>query len=209
MSHPPWNDWYHINGNTYGTWLRGDPRGWRARHHREHVEGDYKNPPPPGTYDRLHASSKRLMAKANRVPVRLSTQARRVACQTMVESLLAHGVELVAISVDDHHYHLLARFTKARPLAHVAHGCEPPKPTGHGPWAPPTYLTDPPRHYVGIAKMRAAQALTKAELAPPGGVWGKRCKVTPIKNRSHQLAVAGYITKHERTGGMIWTLWKR
>ena len=22
-----WNDWYHITCNTYGTWLRGDPRG--------------------------------------------------------------------------------------------------------------------------------------------------------------------------------------
>ena len=30
----PWNDWYHCNGNTYGTWLRGDPRGFRERRHR-------------------------------------------------------------------------------------------------------------------------------------------------------------------------------
>jgi hypothetical protein len=41
-----WNDWYHVVVHVYGSWLRGDPRGWRARHHREHVDGDYKNPPP-------------------------------------------------------------------------------------------------------------------------------------------------------------------
>jgi hypothetical protein len=32
-------------GHTYGTWLPGDPKGFRTRHHREHIEGDYKKPP--------------------------------------------------------------------------------------------------------------------------------------------------------------------
>ena len=43
----PWQSWYHCNGTFKGNWLRGDERGWRSRNHREHVEGDYKNPPPP------------------------------------------------------------------------------------------------------------------------------------------------------------------
>jgi hypothetical protein len=34
-----WNDWYHVVSHVYGSWLRGDPRGWRAVDHREHVEG--------------------------------------------------------------------------------------------------------------------------------------------------------------------------
>jgi len=68
-----WNRWYHVNGNTYGTWLRGDARGWRARHHREHCEGDYKNPPPKGTYDKLYRRSKDLMP---RDAVRLNNAAR-------------------------------------------------------------------------------------------------------------------------------------
>jgi hypothetical protein len=41
-----WRDWYHVTGSTYGAWLPGDPRGFRTRHHRQHVEGDYKDPPP-------------------------------------------------------------------------------------------------------------------------------------------------------------------
>ena len=58
--HRAWNNWFHCTGGTKGTWLRGDPRGWRARHHREHCEGDYKNPPPPGAHRELYELSKRL-----------------------------------------------------------------------------------------------------------------------------------------------------
>ena len=43
----PWNFWYHVGSNTKGTWLTGDPRGFRSRHHREHVEGDYRRLSPP------------------------------------------------------------------------------------------------------------------------------------------------------------------
>lgn len=39
----PWNSWYHVTIHVYGSWLRGDPRGWRSRHHREHADGDYES----------------------------------------------------------------------------------------------------------------------------------------------------------------------
>ena len=42
-----WNNWYHCVGSTYGSWLRGDPRGFSTFRHREHVEGDYRSPPIP------------------------------------------------------------------------------------------------------------------------------------------------------------------
>ena len=53
-----WNNWYHVNGNTYGTWLPGDPRGWRERGHKKHVAGDYKNPPPPDRANRCISTPK-------------------------------------------------------------------------------------------------------------------------------------------------------
>ena len=43
--------WRHVVISTHGNWLPGDPRGFRTRHHLEHVEGDYRNPPTPGIYD--------------------------------------------------------------------------------------------------------------------------------------------------------------
>ena len=110
----PWNGWYHINGNTYGTWLRGDQRGWRARHHREHCEGDYKNPPPPGQHDGLLARSRNLM-KHN--PVLLDVESRQIAGQAMVEMLLHQKIEVIALALDAKHFHVLAKFpdTRVRP----------------------------------------------------------------------------------------------
>jgi len=102
-----WNGWYHVNGNTYGTWLRGDPRGWRARWHRRHVEGDSRKPPPPGTFDTLHQQSKRLL-KAQ--PVRLDAPQQVAGGQAFVEKLIKLGVEVLSFALDATHYHLLARF---------------------------------------------------------------------------------------------------
>ena len=106
MSNPPWNDWYHVTANTFGTWLRGDPRGWRARHHREHVDGDYTNPPPKGTYDKLHEYSKRLM---KRDPVRIRKELRQIVVDEMVARLRQEGLEVIVASFDHHHWHGLVR----------------------------------------------------------------------------------------------------
>ena len=102
-----WSNWLHCCGSTYGEWLRGDPRGWRARHHREHVKGDYKAPPPRGKYDELYAESKRLMKRER---VKRTPEQRAVACRVIVESLLFHQVEVLAVAVSAKHWHVLARF---------------------------------------------------------------------------------------------------
>lgn len=108
----PWNNWYHVNGNTYGTWLRGSALGFRSRHHRDHVEGDYKHPPPRGKYDVLKRQSKLLMTRA---PVYLSPAASRLALLTMLRSFIDDGIEIICIAVDSHHYHILARFPDHNP----------------------------------------------------------------------------------------------
>ena len=102
-----WNGWYHVNGNTYGTWLPGDERGWRARHHKVHVDGDYRNPPPAGAHDGLKQHAQSVMAQP---PVYLTVRQRAIAGQALVEMLLEQEVELLALSLDAIHYHLLARF---------------------------------------------------------------------------------------------------
>jgi len=105
-----WNGWYHVTGGTYGTWLRGDRRGWRDRKHRTHVDGDYKNPPPPGTYDALLEHVRHSMS---RPPVRLSPERRRIAGQAMVQRLADLHVEVLAFSLDAVHFHALCRFPNA------------------------------------------------------------------------------------------------
>ena len=102
-----WNGWYHVTGCTYGCWLPGDPRGWRTRRHREHVEGDYRHPPAEAQYEVIYEQSKALLKHA---PVQLSQAQRRAAGEALVEMLSRLGVEVIAISVDAVHYHILGRF---------------------------------------------------------------------------------------------------
>jgi len=196
----PWRNWFHCGGSTYGTWLRGDPRGWRSRHHREHVEGDYKNPPPPGEYDELHERSRHLM---KRNEVFLNREHRMIACREMGQSLLRHGVELVDLCVSAAHYHILARFTRVG---------EERSPGIRIPGLPEgknidTYeiLKRIARQYVGIAKKDSARALSDAGLLAPGGVWTVRGSIKPIEERQHQLRVARYIRDHACHGAAVWS----
>ncbi len=187
-----WRGWYHCNGNTYGSWLRGDARGWRARHHREHCEGDYKSPPPKGAHDELLRKSIAGMRHADRSKVLLDVPSRAVAVRVMGEALLWHDVEVIDLCVDRVHFHVLARF---RPVDRTLQ---------EG-----VARNRSARHLIGIAKKRAARALSDAGLVAPGGVWGKRCGVRPVKDRQHQLTVARYIPKHANKGAVVWSSLKR
>lgn len=128
----PWNGWYHVSGNTYGTWLPGDPRGWREKKHRRHVEGDYKNPPPAGTGDELHRRSRGFLTHP---PVRLAPKQREIVGQAMVEMLVQLEIELLRLSVSAVHFHLLGRFPdkKVRPRVGRAkkHACFVLRDAGH------------------------------------------------------------------------------
>ncbi len=195
----PWNNWYHVIACTYGAWLPGDPRGFRTLHHREHVEGDYKHPPPPGRYKEHHARSQRRM---NREAVLLTPEQRRAACRAIGEKLVAMGVELVDLVVTANHFHLLARFTPLDP--DQRRGMAIPR------LSPQSTLKDGrdpmPRHVVGLIKKHASHKLRERGLrTQPGGLWGKRCHVIPIESRAHQLATVRYIRAHGAQGGAVWS----
>ncbi len=98
--------WFHCTTHTYGAWLPGDPRGFRTRHHSEHVEGDYKNPPPAGMYDERHAQSKSLLKQALVV---IPAEFREFVGRTLIAKLQSHGAEVLALSVSATHVHLLAK----------------------------------------------------------------------------------------------------
>jgi len=99
-------------GHTYGTWLPGDPKGFRTRHHRDHCEGDYKNPPPKGTFDDLHERSKDLM---QRDPVYLDETQRRLALDAFINSLLKRNIPVIIGGIDRIHFHVLAPFPDHNP----------------------------------------------------------------------------------------------
>jgi hypothetical protein len=190
----PWNDWYHCMGSTYGTWLYGDARGFRTRHHREHVEGDYRDPPPSGMYEPIARRS----AESMRTPVvTLSPDDRIVVCRAMGDRLLDYRVELVDLAVGGKHFHLLARFPRTLELR-----------KGAGP--PANLLRDGrnpiPRHILGRAKRAASLAMTRLGRKPEGhSLWARRAKTLPIRGRGHQLAVVRYIRSHARQGAVVWS----
>jgi hypothetical protein len=98
--------WYHNVLTTYGAWLPGDPRGFRTRHHREHVEGDYKNPPPAGKYeDRFKRSQELLKAP----PVVLSAALREVVGVALCERLEGLGALVLCVAVAGQHLHVLSK----------------------------------------------------------------------------------------------------
>src|SRR4051794_19573063 len=112
MAQPDEPRWFHITTHTYGAWLYGDPRGFRTRHHREHVEGDYKNPPPAGKYRWQHERSKKLLKQP---PVILAREWRPVIGVALLERLVEQGAEVIAISVGGQHVHIQARAPLSRP----------------------------------------------------------------------------------------------
>ena len=186
---PAWNGWFHLMTNTYGTWLPGDGRGFRTRHHREHVEGDYKKPPPRGKYDERFKHARGLL---KREPVFLSPEARRLAVEafryTMGE---VHKLEVLAIAVTRVHVHVLVRMP----------GDQEKKPTAS---RRGLRERDPARYYMGIAKERSSKSLVKEGLVAAGGAWAKRGKVKPIRDRKHQVNVFRYILDHLEEGGAVW-----
>lgn len=113
------NHWFHCTCHTYGSWLHGDPRGFRTRHRREHVDGDYKRPPPPGKYDAKFQRSKSLM---QRPPVVLLKLHREIVAASIAASLRRRNVEVLAVAMDRIHLHVLARFVQhdARDLLGIA-----------------------------------------------------------------------------------------
>jgi hypothetical protein len=98
--------WFHCTTHTYGAWLPGDPRGFRTRHHREHVEGDYKHPPPSGKYQSQYERSKKLLKQP---PVVLTPEWRPIIGRAMVEMLIRLEAQLLCLSMSGQHLHLLAK----------------------------------------------------------------------------------------------------
>ncbi len=115
---PAWG-WFHIILTAYGAWLYGDPRGFRTRHHREHVEGDYKNPPAPGMYADKEARSRELLKQA---PVSWSPAWRAIIGGALVARLQHLGAFVLCAAVSRQHVHILAKLPPklARPWSGLA-----------------------------------------------------------------------------------------
>jgi len=101
--------WYHAILTTYGAWLYGDARGFRTRHHREHIDGDYRNPPPSGEYTSLEQRSRDALKQD---PVVLPTSLRRVVGLALRDRLVELGGLVACLAVGGQHVHVLAKMPR-------------------------------------------------------------------------------------------------
>jgi len=195
----PWDDWYHCIGSTYAAWVPGDQRGFRTRHHREHVEGDYKHRPPQGKYDDALKRSRQLIT---RPAVAFDHDLRTEVCRLFAETLKFYNVEFIDLAVGREHWHLLARFTNAKsPRAPVRGSAALKK--RHA------YDYDPvPRLVLGKVKSWTTKQLRERGLLDgiKGTPWAKRPKIKPIVDEKHWRNVMQYIADHVHEDAAVWSL---
>jgi acetylornithine deacetylase len=169
--------WFHVTAHTYGAWLYGDARGFRTRHHREHVEGDYKNPPHGELAKEYAAKRRRSEELLKQAPVRLSAEMRAVVGAAVRERLIELGAEVIVVAMSATHAHILAKMPNAKAVT---------------------------RDWVGRAKKHAWYLAR--DQGWKGQVWGKRSKATAIKDYDHQTNAFNYIVRHgEKEGAWVWT----
>ena len=99
---------YHIEFNTFSTWLPGDPRGFRDHDHRIHSSGDYRNPPPPHEHQALHVA---VQSRLHKPPVHLARPLRQAVGECLRDSLRARQLRVHAIAVFSNHAHVLVSGT--------------------------------------------------------------------------------------------------
>lgn len=98
--------WFHFIETVYGAWLYGDERGFRTRHHREHVEGDYNAPPPIDQYAEVRQRSvERLKQSTVIVPSTL----RPIVGGAVRDRLVDQSVFVLCLSMSGQHSHCLAK----------------------------------------------------------------------------------------------------
>ena len=103
--------WFHVVLTTYGTWLPGDKRGFRTRHHRVHVPGDYKSPPPAGMFAATLRRSTKLL---KHTPVHLNESLRSATGTAVIGRLRQLGGFVCAAAVCGDHMHLLVKLPSSQ-----------------------------------------------------------------------------------------------
>ena len=110
--------WRLVTFSTKGSWLPGDPRGWRSRGHKRHSSGDYKHPPPAGE----HAGLYNYCRKRSGGEIELPAALRGAVGQAILAYLREAGIRVLAVAVSARHAHLLAELPDTMPLMRVIIG---------------------------------------------------------------------------------------
>jgi hypothetical protein len=169
--------WWLVTWTTYGTWLPGDPRGFRTWRGTEYV------PPPrryadPGeeTYQRAdyadrHATARELAEQA----VALAREHQDAALSALLRDITEIPIHASAIAVGTAHVHLLAKFAERRI-----------------------------RQTAGRLKAAATRAIHEADPAfRPKRIWAKECHMKSKETELDYRNALNYIKRHIHEGALV------
>jgi len=177
MPHPPWRNWYHCTVGTYASWLPGDPRGWRERDHHEHVDGDYKNPPPPTNFNagRFQHSQKILTAE----PYAIAPNDRDPIGRLLLENFAHNQTPILALAVCKNNFHALIQCADHNPKR---------------------ILGLAKRHVTfSFSPIINEQTHERRQ------IWAGEGGIKPIRDREHAVNTFNYILAHINEGGWVWS----
>jgi hypothetical protein len=113
--------------------------------------------------------------------VKIQRELRQFVANAVAEKLLKDKIQVLIVSMDSKHLHVLARFPDHKP-----------------------------RFWIGWAKKYATQNLKAHGLAVGlylkvgEGIWAKRCHPEPIEDREHEVRAFKYILDHTKRGARVW-----
>lgn len=107
--------------------------------------------------------------------VRIGKPFGKYVLSLLVERLQLENIEVSSASLNSSHLHVLARFNDRNP-----------------------------RHWIGRAKCHASMVCKEIDGLPHDGLWAKRSKAEPIKDRQHQVRTFYYILKHRNEGAYVY-----
>jgi hypothetical protein len=170
-------EWFLVTWTTYGTWLPGDPRGFRTRNAREYV-------PPPARYakadERVYDpdafSSRHTQAQVDleKPPVRLNRGQQQFVADDLYDQLVKDGERAFLLSVEATHVHVLAEF-EAKTVKREA----------------------------GRYKGRLSNRLSKQFPDLAGRVWSGGSHAEPKRTRQQVRGAAEYIRRHIHQGAVV------
>lgn len=121
--------------------------------------------------------------------VRLNGDLRAIALLALVSTLTNDGMTVLIAALDDHHLHVLAEFPDHEPRRRLG-------------WAK-LYATKKVKEHLASANAHGDAVGFPLLLRLGEGLWAKRGKIVPVRDRSHQLNVLTYIYEHGLRGSVV------
>ena len=168
--------WWLVTWNTYGSWLPGDPRGFRTFRGQTYIPppARYAKPGEPTYQPEDYADLHQAAAAGTGETISLSADDRRTALDTLATAINTSNIIPAIASMAEHHCHLLAKFG----ASHI-------RPT--------------------VGEYKAAITRQLHELGDTRDrLWAKECHMSSKKTEKEFRDAFAYVQRHIREGAEVY-----